>query len=533
MSVSMFRRPWFACPLVLLLVFALLLASITPALAQLPPPGGIKPVCKPMVCLANQAAKDQYAKENNCKFLDEICSSKTPQEDKDGAKDEDKGFWGELWGDIKGALVYGYEFVKGLLVGLKDQVADLVKMITNLDDVVGGLVELGKAFFDDPKGTLALMGEMLGQEGFDTVAKATQCGAYDLGHVIGSYVSPVFGLKLATTLSKYSGKLADASKAIKREYGCASFGAGTKVMTEAGPLAIELIRPGHVVASRNDMSFADRSQAVTDVMGRVAPSYRLLATEAGQFKVTGEHPLWVQGKGWTLADQVAADDVIAGEHGDILVHANEAVHKPLRVYNFSVANTENYFVGPGGMWAHNARNCNIGIYTTPWEKLKSWEIGFRAEYDIFKDFEKRGLTPVGNSFNPNGKNPQVAFSDWDGQTGIDGLYRDAKGNYVIVESKATGGKKKGEPDECVAQLCTMKDGERQMSAKWIADRLDKMGVTPAERKAIVDGLAANDGSVKRIYAQADGNGSSYHEINETAAGGVKVGKTWTPPPEKK
>nr|WP_315400797.1 hypothetical protein [uncultured Duganella sp.] len=79
---------------------------------------------------------------------------------------------------------------------------------------------------------------------------------------------------------------------------------------------------------------------------------------------------------------------------------------------------------------------------------------------------------MGNSFDPTGKSPAEAIAAWDGQTGIDGLYKDAKGNYVIVESKATRGKSNKDPSECVAKLCTMKAGERQMSDKWIKDRLD-------------------------------------------------------------
>ena len=530
MSLNLVRRRAFHCPLALLLALSFVLGAVAPAFArQAQPGGGIKTICKPPpMCFANQAAKDQWAKDNKCQFLDDVCSGKTPDQDKDGASDADQGFWGDLWSGVKGALVYGYEFVKGLLVGLKDQVMDLVHMITNIDEVVGGLVQLGKAFFDDPKGTLVLMGDMLGQEALDTITKATQCGAYDLGNVIGSYVSPAFALKMASKLTKYSGKLGEVAKAFRKDFGCASFAAGTPVLTGEGLLAIELIRPGQMVASRNENSFADRPQKVVDTMGRVAPSYRLLRTEQGEFKVTGEHPLWVQGKGWTEAERVAEDDVIAGENGDLLVQANEAVAAPLRVYNFTVANTSNYFVGRGGMWAHNAGPCSIELYTKAWKKLTSKQKGFRAEREVFVDMKNRGYEPVGKSFNPSGKSPDAAFKEWDGQTGIDGLYKDKAGNYVIVESKATGGTKMADPDGCVAKLCTMQTGERQMSEKWIKDRLDKLEIPQAEQDKILAGM--KDGSTKRIYAQTDANGTSYHEINEPTVGNVKIGGVWTPPP---
>ncbi len=39
--------------------------------------------------------------------------------------------------------------------GLKEQVTDIISLVTNIGDVIDGLVKLGKAFYDDPKGTMA------------------------------------------------------------------------------------------------------------------------------------------------------------------------------------------------------------------------------------------------------------------------------------------------------------------------------------------------------------------------------------------
>jgi hypothetical protein len=71
-------------------------------------------------------------------------------------------------------------------------------------------------------------------------------------------------------------------------------------------------------------------------------------------KVTDEHPVWVQGKGWTEAQHVTADDVIATSNGDVVVVANENVSERVEVHNFSVANTPTYFVEKSGLWVHNA-----------------------------------------------------------------------------------------------------------------------------------------------------------------------------------
>jgi hypothetical protein len=97
----------------------------------------------------------------------------------------------------------------------------------------------------------------------------------------------------------------------------------------------------------------DATQKVTQTFTRLAPSYRTLTTELESIYVTDEHPLWVQGKGWTPAKEIKEDDVVAGRQGDMLILENALVAKSAQVYNFSVYRTHSYFVGEAGLWAHN------------------------------------------------------------------------------------------------------------------------------------------------------------------------------------
>ncbi len=97
----------------------------------------------------------------------------------------------------------------------------------------------------------------------------------------------------------------------------------------------------------------DATQKVTQTFTRLAPSYRTLITELETIYVTDEHPLWVQGKGWTPAKDIKEDDVVASRQGDMLILENTLVAKPAQVYNFSVYRTHSYFVGEAGLWAHN------------------------------------------------------------------------------------------------------------------------------------------------------------------------------------
>jgi hypothetical protein len=493
-----------------------------------PAPGSgiVWKICDPPpICFGSKEAKEEWAKARECRFIEDVCEKTTPEQDKHGAKEADKSFWGALWDSVKGGLTYGYEFVKGLYAGLKDQVADLVHLFTNAADVVQGLIQLGKAFFVDPKGTLASLGELLGQEAVDAITKATQCGAFDLGKVVATYVNPYFAVKLAQRLTKYGGKLAEASKAVKRDYGCVSFAAGTLVLSASGLVPIEQIAVGQQVLSRNESSYADRPQAVTYTTSRQASGYQQLITEGGSYRVTGEHPVWLQGKGWTPAEQVQAGDVLAGERLDSVVIDNRSVAQPLRVYNFSVGWTPSYFVGSAGIWVHNI-SCDISVFSKHYNDLGSHEKGFYAEHQIFEELLKRGMQPVGKSFDPRGQNPQELFAKWYGSKGIDGIYKDADGNYIIIESKAIGGAKPDDPAGCKGKLCMTKNSGRQLSKKWTEERLKDLVTDPEELAKITDAL--NKGKVKRIYAQTDAEGTTYHHVIDESPTEVKLGEQWKP-----
>lgn len=309
---------------------------------------------RPPMCFGSDEARRQWARDNQCQFLEDVCEG---PRDNQPPPDEDRGFWGSLWEGVKSGLTQGYNFVKGLVAGMKDQVEGLISLVTDFGDILNGLIALGKAFFQDPQGTLEKLGEILGQDIIDTIHRATQCGAYDTGKVIGENISPVLVLKLAGKLGKYSGNLARAIRETKHDLGCASFGAGTPVLTEAGFMPIEQVRAGQSVLSRHDGLFSDEPRKVRQTFGRVAPHHHELVTEHDTLKVTDEHPLWLQGEGWVAVKDVQRGDVIATAQGDTAVLSNERIDRPLEVFNFSVEDTPSYFVGQG-VWVHNA-SCDL------------------------------------------------------------------------------------------------------------------------------------------------------------------------------
>jgi predicted RNA binding protein YcfA (HicA-like mRNA interferase family) len=80
---------------------------------------------------------------------------------------------------------------------------------------------------------------------------------------------------------------------------------------------------------------------------------------AGQeIKATGEHPFWVQGKGWTAVNQLQPGDKLRGDDGQLYpVESVTATDSWLPVYNARIADYHTYYVcAPGGnvwLWAHN------------------------------------------------------------------------------------------------------------------------------------------------------------------------------------
>jgi hypothetical protein len=515
------------------LVLLLLVQALSPAWAAESSSSTIvTKICPaPPICFKSKEERQTWAKQNNCKFLEDVCEKTPASEDDKGAKAEDQGFWSGLWNDVSGAVKYGYEFGKGLFSGMKEQITDVIDLISNPGEVAAGLVHLGKAFFNDPKGTLATLGQLLGQEAVDTITKATQCGAYDLGKVIGSYVSPAVALKLAVKLGKFTGKLADAVKATKLDLGCASFAAGTVVHTAGGLAAIDALSRNDTVASRHEVRWTDAQQRITDTFTRVAPSHRRLTTELESFSLTGEHPLWVQGRGWTEAKDVAQGDVLASLQGDVLVRGNVEVTQPLRVHNFSVANTPNYFVGESGLWAHNAK-CDLtltkDIMDSNPKLLGSHQKGFYGEVKVYNDFINANYKPI-VSVDPKAVG---AFEKWRGTTGVDGIFKDKNGNYVIVESKTTGAEKPKDPCGSQDKLCKLTGGETQMSNKWIFDRVNSM--PEPDRSAILSQM--NNGTLTRVYAKTEGDGTTkYFKIDSDPPGSTsrndttaKVGGVWKP-----
>ena len=125
--------------------------------------------------------------------------------------------------------------------------------------------------------------------------------------------------------------------------------------TADGKRAIESLRVGDWVWSKNESSGAVELKPITQTFERMAPSTLAITFSNGEIiETTAEHPLYREGDGFTPAGLLAIGNSIATRVGPSLeITGIEKKSTPATVYNFSVEEFHTYFVGSSALWVHN------------------------------------------------------------------------------------------------------------------------------------------------------------------------------------
>lgn len=130
------------------------------------------------------------------------------------------------------------------------------------------------------------------------------------------------------------------------------FVAGTPVMTLRGLKAIESIRPGDQVLSRDintgELCFKPVIAATTRFP---APTVTLKIDEE-LICATTSHLLWVSGKGWTKAGEIEVGDLLHSTAVPAVV-MNKRPSDVLPTHNLIVADHHTYFVGSSRVLSHD------------------------------------------------------------------------------------------------------------------------------------------------------------------------------------
>ncbi|MEM8864636.1 MAG: polymorphic toxin-type HINT domain-containing protein [Planctomycetota bacterium] len=185
-----------------------------------------------------------------------------------------------------------------------------------------------------------------------------------VGYATGDVRSGLLAANLATF---------PANVAAQRLVPC--FPAGTPVLTPAGPRAIEDLRAGDLVLSRDeawtgdgdDGTAAPEPKRIEEHFVREGELWDLhIADEV--ITATPEHPFFVREKGWTPAGELEPGDLLSTDAGkwlplDKLVNTGRTT----TVYNLRVADYATYFVTPPshayGVWVHNTYAMRGGVST--------------------------------------------------------------------------------------------------------------------------------------------------------------------------
>jgi hypothetical protein len=143
---------------------------------------------------------------------------------------------------------------------------------------------------------------------------------------------------------------APTSELVRISHSC--FRAGTPVRTLTGPCQIESVTVGDRVLVEDPVTGALSYQSVLAVFhNRPAKLYRIdLGGES--LWATGIHRFWKAGKGWAMARDLKAGDVLRTLGGTARVDAvAEGPVEP--VYNLEVADGQSFFVGDHGALVHD------------------------------------------------------------------------------------------------------------------------------------------------------------------------------------
>jgi hypothetical protein len=123
-------------------------------------------------------------------------------------------------------------------------------------------------------------------------------------------------------------------------------------------VAIEKIQEGERVLSTNEETGEVSYQRVSRTfVHRYAGELVTLKAGRESLQVTPNHPVWVEGKGWTPAGELAVGEKVVLARGEKVrletVETTPVRGPPILVYNLEVENTHTYFVGHEGVWVHN------------------------------------------------------------------------------------------------------------------------------------------------------------------------------------
>ena len=141
-----------------------------------------------------------------------------------------------------------------------------------------------------------------------------------------------------------------------------SFVAGTLIHTQQGLISIEDVKIGDYVLSYNEQTGEQEYQEVVHLIQHENDNQliKIEASTGESFISTPDHPFYVSGD-WKDADDLSLSDQLSLSEGYSSVVGLSSLDLTTVVYNFTVANNHNYYIGEIGTLVHNDDDCVISV----------------------------------------------------------------------------------------------------------------------------------------------------------------------------
>ncbi|MCP4707289.1 MAG: hypothetical protein GY869_01575, partial [Planctomycetes bacterium] len=170
----------------------------------------------------------------------------------------------------------------------------------------------------------------------------------------------------------------DAYQAARR---CSnSFTADTLIHTEDGLVIIAKIKLGQKVFAIDPETGEASYYEVVYITSHPTAELIYISIDGDMMEVTPGHPIYVAGRGWVKAEDVALGDRLRrkdGEWATVLGVERVVLDELVMVYNFTVAGVHTYFVLEVGVLVHN---CDIITNKFPNDALPKGKLFGQANF---------------------------------------------------------------------------------------------------------------------------------------------------------
>lgn len=154
---------------------------------------------------------------------------------------------------------------------------------------------------------------------------------------------------------------------------CNCFAEGTVVTTDDGSKNIEDIQIGDMVLSKNEITGDIGYKPVEFIFEKDTNELFVISVGGVEVSTTDNHPFWVEGKGWVIAEDLLIGDKLLTSQSDLIPIENIIIKQQVaKVYNITVADYHTYFTTELEIFTHNLDCYNYQVSNLPPQLSKTY-----------------------------------------------------------------------------------------------------------------------------------------------------------------